>query len=84
MKLSKDEVADAIQDFLDGKGGAYDWDDFISIPISDQQLDEIRKICAGLPKTFPPGIAQAYCGAEGMALLRKTVAELKGVSPSAS
>jgi hypothetical protein len=43
MKLTKQEVTRYIQDFLDGTGEDWDWDDFNGIPISnDPHLEQIR------------------------------------------
>jgi hypothetical protein len=39
---SADEVAGFIRDFIDGTGGEWDWDDFISVPIKAPELDSIR------------------------------------------
>jgi hypothetical protein len=36
------EVAGYIRDFVEGTGGEWDWDDFVSIPIADPMLDRIR------------------------------------------
>ena len=41
--LTPDEVAGYLQDFIDGRSGDWDWDDFTSIPISDPVLDAIRQ-----------------------------------------
>ena len=41
-KLTPEQVADYIENFLDGKGGPWDWDDFISFAINDPYLDQIR------------------------------------------
>lgn len=50
---SPEEVAEFIRDFLEDLGGAWDWDDFISVTIKDPRLDEIRaEACmVGLPLT---------------------------------
>jgi hypothetical protein len=45
---SPDEVAQYLRDFLDGTGGKWDWDDFISIPIADPRLEDIRERAAAL------------------------------------
>jgi hypothetical protein len=37
------EVARYLRDFIDGTGGDWDWDDFESVPIRDQELDRIRQ-----------------------------------------
>ena len=42
------EVAGYIGDFLDGTGGEWDWDDFISVPITDPRLEAIRQEARGV------------------------------------
>src|SRR6185503_18942768 len=34
-KLSASEVATYLRNFIEGGGGAWDWDDFTSVPIGD-------------------------------------------------
>jgi hypothetical protein len=41
--LTPEDVESYLRDFLDGRGGAWDWDDFTSIPITDPTLDDIRE-----------------------------------------
>lgn len=52
--LTADDVSGYIQDFLEGAGGEWDWDDFTSIPITDPSLDLIREEASyvQLPLTF--------------------------------
>ncbi|WP_146756697.1 hypothetical protein [Brevundimonas vesicularis] len=38
-----EEVAGFLQDFLDGTGGDWDWDEFTRVPISDPFLDVVRQ-----------------------------------------
>jgi hypothetical protein len=76
-KLSKTEIADIIEGFLLGTGGAWDWDDFISIRLSDPETESIRKICAELPDRFPPSGPRQYCNEEGLVVLRKLITELR-------
>jgi hypothetical protein len=40
---SAEDVAGFIQDFIEGTGGDWDWDDFISVSIKDPKLESIRK-----------------------------------------
>ncbi len=47
------EVAQIIENFLDGKGRAHDWDDFITFQIADPHLDAIRAQCLELNSTHP-------------------------------
>ncbi len=66
MKLPKQEAVKYIQDFLEGNGYNRDWDDFISIRITnDPQLEKIRLRCAGLREEFPPKHTYEYCGTGG-------------------
>jgi len=42
MRRTRDEVADYIENFLNGNGGPWDWDDFTSVRIDDPELDQVR------------------------------------------
>jgi len=52
LKISEDltaaDVASYLDDFLNGRDGDWDWDDFTSIPITDRMLDEIRREAANV------------------------------------
>lgn len=52
LKISADltsaDVASYLDDFLNERGGDWDWDDFTSIPITDPQLEEIRSEAANV------------------------------------
>ena len=41
-------VIQTIRDFLEGTGGAWDWDDFTSVPTGYPELDAVRGFCLGL------------------------------------
>ena len=41
--LTPDDVEGYLQNFIDGSGGSWDWDDFTSIPITDPSLETIRR-----------------------------------------
>ena len=75
--LSKTDVINFIKAFLDGTGGSWDWDDFISIPIEDKELDRIRDRCAGLPEEFSPTENGQYCNEEGLKVLREYIKTLE-------
>lgn len=47
-RRSPDEVLRYLRDFLNGTGGPWDWDDFISIPIADPRLEDLRERAAAL------------------------------------
>jgi hypothetical protein len=77
MKLSTSEIAAIIERFLIDKDGPWDWDDFISIRLSNPEGENIRKICANLPERFPPIISGQYCNEEGLKVLRNLIEELR-------
>jgi hypothetical protein len=70
MKRTTEEVIGEITRFLSGIGGAYDWDDFLTIPIKDQRLNAIRIECLDLREKFPPESCRQYCSDEGLERLR--------------
>lgn len=39
---SAEEVVGFLRDFIDGSGGKWDWDDFISVRIKSPELESIR------------------------------------------
>ena len=43
VDLTADDVASYLHDFLEERGGDWDWDDFTSIPITDPALEAIRQ-----------------------------------------
>lgn len=51
---SPEDVARYLRDFLEGTGKNQDWDDFISIPMADPQLDYIRQRAAALDLPLTP------------------------------
>jgi len=77
MKLTREDVISYMENFLANKGEAHDWDDFISIPIDDAELDLIRDRCAQLPEEFPPVSKNQYCGPAGQAVLMTFLKQLK-------
>jgi len=44
--LTPEDVENYLRNFLEGRDGAWDWDDFTSIPIADRTLDAIREQAA--------------------------------------
>jgi hypothetical protein len=42
VHLTRADVVKIIRDFLDGTGGAHDWDDFLSLKLDDPELEKIR------------------------------------------
>jgi len=73
--MTRAEVANTIQQFLDGTGSDWDWDDFCSFEIADPALDAIRQRCIGIHDEFPA--KTGYCDERGEAVLREFVARLR-------
>ncbi len=83
MNLSRDEVAGIIESFLNGTSGEWDWDDFISIPLEDPELEAVRRKCAAAREEFPPTQPRQYCGEQGVETMRRIAAELRaGATPN--
>jgi hypothetical protein len=47
------EVANAIENHIQGTEGPWDWDDFTSVPIANDDLDKIRLRCLELETSLP-------------------------------
>ena len=70
-------VIQTILDFLDGTGGPWDWDDFISIPTGYPELDAVQGFCLGLPGDYPPTERTSCCNLDGLHELRRKLEQLE-------
>jgi hypothetical protein len=70
VRLTRDEVAKIIDDFIEGRSAAWDWDDFICVEIKDPGLERIRLLAAEVPEG-------AYGTDEGKAELRRLADTLR-------
>jgi hypothetical protein len=77
IQRTKPEVAGIIEQFLDGTGGEWDWDDFCSFSIADSYLDSVRIRCTELCLTYPPTEKGHYCSEAGLEIMRELAAELR-------
>jgi hypothetical protein len=68
----------SIRDFLEGTGGKWDWDDFISIPLGFPDLEELQSFCNQLSESHPPTARGWFCSEEGLRRLRGRLADLEG------
>jgi hypothetical protein len=76
-KLSRDEIAQILENFLQGKGNPWDWDDFTSgMSLEDSHLEEIRIRCSGLSEEFPPDRPYEYCNEKGRDIIRIYIRQL--------
>ena len=82
-KRTKAEVARAIEAFILGNEQPavgqcpYEWDEFISVPIANPELENIRIRCAQLPEEFPSTTPQTYCNPQGIQVLRDYAKQLR-------
>ena len=70
-------VIQTIRDFLEGNGGEWDWDDFISLPTGYPELDALQAFCLGLPAGYPPTEPAQWCNPDGLRELRRKLEELE-------
>ena len=76
--LGKLDVAQILENFLEGTGGAWDWDDFISVgKVADERLEQIQRHVNLLSDEFPPEKAGQYCSEQGRDVIRSYIAELR-------
>jgi hypothetical protein len=80
MKRTGEEVAGAIEAFLNGTGRQWDWDGFISIRLDDPELKAVRLRCVSLPVEFPPATRTGYCSAAGLQVMAELVQSLRSHS----
>jgi hypothetical protein len=77
-KLGRLEVAQILEDFLEGSGAQWAWDDFTSASsVAEERLEEIRRRCVHLRQEFPPKHPREYCNDEGRDVIRRFIAELR-------
>ena len=65
-----EEVRDLIVRFLQGEADAREWQEFVSLPILDSELEAIRQRCLFIEEEFPPAEPGQFCGPEGLGVLR--------------
>ena len=76
--LGRLDVAQILENFLEGTGGPYDWDDSISVGIvADERLEHIQRHVNLLSEEFPPEKPGHYCNEQGLDVIRRYIAELR-------
>lgn len=78
-KIGSLEVAQILEDFIEGRGSPRAWDDFLSVTdVADERLEEIQRHCNLLSEEFPPDKPGRYCSEQGRDVIRRYIAELRG------
>lgn len=72
------EVAKILEDFLDGTGSQWDWDDFLSrAQVAAPRLKEIQQHVNRISDEYPPEKPGEYCSERGRQRIRQYVEELR-------
>ena len=79
-QLTDSEVAQAIEVFLSQAGQPWDWDEFLTRPIADPELDQVRVRCARSPVEFPTDRKGEYCSDAGYRELENMARALRARS----
>ena len=80
-KMSNLEVAQILENFLEGQGGPWDWDDYsLGTSFENKHLEDIRIRCIGLSNEFPPSNPNEYCNEQGLDVLRSYIKQLRASS----
>jgi len=80
MKRTPEEVANTIEGFVNAIGDQWACDGFISIRLSDPELEAIRQKCVSIRDEFPPSDPRAYCSDAGLTVMRQIVQNLRARS----
>ncbi len=76
--MTYSEVADTLEAFVDGHSGQWDWDNYMSATFfTDSYLKEVQQRMIHLSEEFPAQRGQGFCNAEGLAVIRAYVRELR-------
>jgi hypothetical protein len=77
-KFGAPEIAQALEDFLQGTGHPLAWDDLtLGRKFDDPRLEQIRLRCASLGEEFPPSKPGEYCNEQGREIIRSYIEELR-------
>lgn len=72
------EVAKILEDFLEGRGSRWAWDDFTQgSSLENERLEQVRRRCARLDQEFPPDNPHEYCNEQGRKVIRDYIAALR-------
>jgi hypothetical protein len=69
--------AAVIDDFIDGRGPIWEWDDFTSVRQRDAYLESVRLRCLSVRDEFPPEVRTHYCNAAGVHVLRSIASGIR-------
>jgi hypothetical protein len=69
--LTLSEAVTYIENFANGAGQAWDWDDFTSTPHTDAGIAQIVKECEQVALNFPTRHEHEWCNPDGIEELKR-------------
>jgi hypothetical protein len=76
--MSYDEMADAIERFVDGSSASWEWEEyFLTAKYEDPLLKHVQQRVLAVSFEFPPGAEGGYTSAEGLEVLRDLAHRLR-------
>jgi hypothetical protein len=82
LKMTRTELADLLEGFVNGTCGDWEWDNFLSVPHDDPEIEKIHDRCEQLDVEFPPTKPGQFCNEEGEAILLYYARQLREESSS--
>jgi hypothetical protein len=77
-KLTNQQIAQILDDFLEGRGSPAAWDGFtLGMSFDDAEHEKIRLRCLRLGEEFPPANPSEYCNEQGREVIRQYVTQLR-------
>jgi hypothetical protein len=77
MRRVRNDIADIIERFVDKTDDVYVWDDFISIPTSDPDMELARRECLQIRRDNPSSSSKEWANEAGISLMRGLVERLR-------
>lgn len=63
--MTKLELAQLLESFIDGTCGRWEWDDFTSIRQKDPEIEKWRQELTLFDEKYPRRVATEFCNSEG-------------------
>lgn len=70
-KTTREEIAKFIDDFVDGTGGDWDFDDYTSMDYADPLIKEVMDEVTWMDETHPAKRGHGFCNSEGLARMKE-------------
>jgi len=71
------KVSDLLRRFVSGQVEEYEFDDFLSIPVDDPEIEAARLEIVEIPTRYPPEFAGEFTSALGRKRLLEIAGELE-------